>query len=70
MAINSDLIESLTDLGEHCEAGLGPCVLEQVVAHGELTVVVNRGQIVKVIKFLRDDPRCQFHICGKGDQVQ
>ena len=68
MAINPDLIESLTDLGEHCEAGLGPCIQNHVVAHGELTVVVDRGHIVKTIKFLRDDPRCQFHnlidICG------
>ena len=68
MAETDAMAEGLADLGEHIEAGLGDAVAERGVAYGELTLVVAADRLLKVIKFLRDDPRCQFHnlidICG------
>lgn len=68
MAEQIAMDEGLVDLGEHVEAGLGSSVVETSIAHGELTIVVVTDHLPKVIKFLRDDPRCQFHnlvdICG------
>lgn len=68
MAEMTVIDQGLDDLGEHVEAGLGRDLLERKIAFGELTVVVATEQLVKVVKFLRDDPRCQFHnlidICG------
>ncbi|VAW17871.1 NADH-ubiquinone oxidoreductase chain C [hydrothermal vent metagenome] len=65
------MAEGLADLGEHVEVGLGALgldVAERHIAHGELTIVVAADHLLKVVKFLRDDPRCQFHnfidICG------
>lgn len=38
------------------------------VEHDELTLIVEREEILSVLKFLRDDPQCKFHciidICG------
>jgi NADH-quinone oxidoreductase subunit C len=43
-------------------------VADYRVERGELTIDVQAGEIAKVAKFLRDDPRCQFvsiiDICG------
>jgi NADH-quinone oxidoreductase subunit C len=68
MAVNPDISEGLADLGEHVEAGLGAGLEERTLANGELTVVVGGSHLLKAVKFLRDDPRCQFHnlidICG------
>lgn len=60
--------ESLQDLGEHVAAGLADEVSSFQVARGELTVEARAGKIVRVLKFLRDDPACHFSvlidICG------
>jgi len=68
MAEITSVDQGLDDLGEHVEAGLGAELSERHVAFGELTLVVAAEHLLSVVKFLRDDPRCQFHnlidICG------
>ncbi|PCJ71199.1 MAG: NADH-quinone oxidoreductase subunit C [Rhodobiaceae bacterium] len=60
--------ESLQDLGEHIAAGLANEVASFDVTRGELTLEVPVEKIVRVLKFLRDDPACHFSvlidICG------
>ena len=61
-------VDPLVDLGEHIARALGPAILSQDVAFGELTLTVERDAIVDVATFLRDDPRCRFvsfvDVCG------
>jgi NADH-quinone oxidoreductase subunit C len=52
--------ETLDKLGVMIVAALPGAALEHRVANGELTVVANASDIVKVVTFLRDDERCQF----------
>ena len=52
--------EALNALGEAIVSALPGAVTEHAVAHGELTIAARASEIVKVVKFLRDDPRCQF----------
>jgi NADH-quinone oxidoreductase subunit C len=52
--------EQLHALGEAVVAGLPGAVSGYAVAFGELTVTANAPDIVKIVRFLRDDPRCQF----------
>jgi NADH-quinone oxidoreductase subunit C len=52
--------ESLRELGEHVSAALEDSVLGFEVAYGELTVTAQAQAIVRVLKFLRDDPACRF----------
>ncbi len=56
------------DLLVHLVPKLGPLLLASRVAHGELTIEVPRDQIIKTLKFLRDDGRCRFEVlidlCG------
>jgi NADH-quinone oxidoreductase subunit C len=58
----------LTALADHIAAKLGSAVLGSSVTHGELTIGVERDQIVNVLTLLRDDPQCRFailiDICG------
>lgn len=60
--------ESLQDLGGHIAAALADDLSSHKVACGELTLEVSAGKIVRVLKFLRDDPACHFSIlvdiCG------
>jgi len=60
--------EALQALGEHIAAALDEDVTGFEVAHGELTVTIHRDRVLKVIRFLRDDPECRFttliDICG------
>jgi NADH-quinone oxidoreductase subunit C len=60
--------ERLRELGEQVTQALAGAVTGSHVAHGELTLELKAGEIIKVTKFLRDDPRCQFvniiDICG------
>ena len=51
---------TLDRLGETIAGALGGSVLGHWVAHDELTVVASPRDTVKVMKFLRDDDRCQF----------
>ena len=52
--------ETLKELGEAIKGGLKGAVLGYEVVRGELNVFAEAGEIVRVAKFLRDDPRCQF----------
>jgi len=58
----------LAEFGKKISAGLPGTVREQKVELGELTIVVEAGEIVSVLRYLRDDPDCDFKllidICG------
>ena len=62
------MAENLAELGGHIEASLGAAVTGMKLAYGELTIGAKAGDIVSVLTFLRDDPRCGFScfidICG------
>jgi NADH-quinone oxidoreductase subunit C len=47
-------------LGETIAGALPGAVTGHAVAHGELTLTANAGDIVKIATFLRDDERCRF----------
>ena len=58
----------LKDLGDHIAASLGEAITDTAIAYGELTVIARADDVVRVVEFLRDDPRCRFvsfvDICG------
>lgn len=60
--------EALHELGQHIARAPKGGVTGFKVAFGELTVEVEAAQIVAVMKFLRDDKKCQFiniiDVCG------
>jgi len=52
--------ETLDTLGKTIASALGASVTGYAVAHGELNVTARAADIIAVLRFLRDDPRCQF----------
>jgi NADH-quinone oxidoreductase subunit C len=60
--------DALTTLGDEIVAALPDAAKAAHVAFGELTLDAESARIVDVLKFLRDDPRCQFvcftDLCG------
>ncbi len=58
--------EALHEIGNHIARAKG--VTGFAVAHGELNVEADGAQIVALMKFLRDDKKCQFiniiDVCG------
>jgi NADH-quinone oxidoreductase subunit C len=62
------MTEKLEALAEHVSAALPDAVLGGTIRHGELCVRVAREALPRVLRFLRDDARCQFtvlvDICG------
>ena len=52
--------EALDKLGQAIVAAFPGAVLEHSVRRGELTIIAHARDIVTVVKFLRDDPRCLF----------
>jgi NADH-quinone oxidoreductase subunit C len=58
--------EALQELGEHIARAKG--VIGFTLAYGELNVDADAAQIEAVMKFLRDDKKCQFiniiDVCG------
>ena len=60
--------ENLIDLGEHIVSELQEMGVTHAMSHDELTLHTNGDNIVDVLRFLRDDPSCQFvcfiDICG------
>ena len=60
--------ETLRELGEHITRALSGAVSGHTLTHGELTLHAKASEIVKVVQFLRDDPRCLFFsfvdVCG------
>lgn len=61
-------VDPLVDLGEHIARAIGPAILSQQIAFGELTLTAEKDAIVAIATFLRDDPRCRFvsfvDVCG------
>lgn len=62
------MTEALRDLGEYIAAQLPEAVRRHEVRLGELMVWTTRDQVVRLMKFLRDDSNCLFKllvdICG------
>ena len=52
--------ESLDTLGRTIAGALATSVTGYAVAHRELNVSVQAADVVAVMRFLRDDPRCLF----------
>jgi NADH-quinone oxidoreductase subunit C len=52
--------ESLEELGKTIMAALGGAASAYTVTLGQLTLVADAGDIVRVMQFLRDDERCLF----------
>jgi NADH-quinone oxidoreductase subunit C len=52
--------ETLDTLGRTIADALSPAVFAYSIAHHELTVNALAAEIVAVMRFLHDDPRCQF----------
>jgi len=59
---DSELAESLGDLGEYIEASQAGVILSRVLENEELAVTVGSENLVKLMTFLRDDPNCLFKI--------
>ena len=61
-------MDGLKELGEHIAGSLPGVVLKCENLKGELTVTGNGAQIIRLMTFLRDDPRCLFKllmdVCG------
>lgn len=62
------LQSGLKELADFIKSELKSAVEAATVEHDELTITVKREEILAVLKFLRDDPRCKFtcfiDICG------
>jgi NADH-quinone oxidoreductase subunit C len=60
--------QNLQELGDHIVTRLTGEGAAAVVATGELTITANASEIIKVLTFLRDDPKCRFSqlidLCG------
>ena len=54
------MIATLERLGQAIANGLGRTATGSTTLRDELTVTVKAADIVKVARFLRDDPECQF----------
>jgi NADH-quinone oxidoreductase subunit C len=58
----------LAELGNRVAGALGSAIVSQSIKVGELTLVAERSEIVRVLTYLRDDPGCEFKIlvdlCG------
>jgi NADH-quinone oxidoreductase subunit C len=58
----------LDDLGAHIAASMTTAIEAHKISYGELTLEARAADIVAVLTFLRDDPRCRFttliDICG------
>lgn len=52
--------EKLQAIGEAILGGLPGSVTGFNIAYGELNVTAKAADIIKIARFLRDDPRCQF----------
>jgi NADH-quinone oxidoreductase subunit C len=52
--------ETLNELGETIVGALAGAISAYKVAFGQLTLDARADDVIKVMTFLRDDPRCQF----------
>ena len=59
---------ALKELAEHIAAKLEADVREWWIDRGELTVLIHRDRVERVLRALKDDPQCRFttliDICG------
>jgi NADH-quinone oxidoreductase subunit C len=62
------MTDLLKELADHAAQHLGVALKNVNFAYGELTLTVAREEIVRILTFLRDDPKCRFTIlidlCG------
>jgi NADH-quinone oxidoreductase subunit C len=60
--------QALKELGEYVQGTLGDAVTGTTMRLDELSIEINRDDVLKIIKFLRDDVNCQFltllDVCG------
>jgi len=60
--------QALKELGKYVQDTLGDAVTGTTMRLGELSIEINRDDVLKIIKFLRDDVNCQFltllDVCG------
>jgi len=60
--------QALKELGKYVQDTLGDAVTVTTMRLGELSIEINRDDVLKIIKFLRDDVNCQFltllDVCG------
>ena len=60
--------EQLTELADYLRRALDDVIVDASVTHGELSLVVQRTGVIKAMRFLHDDQRCQFvcfiDVCG------
>ena len=61
-------VEALKDLAAYVTERLDAQIQDVQIAFGELTLIVESGDILDVLSFLKDDVQCQFisfiDICG------
>ena len=61
-------MSALDDLGAHIASSMTNAIEARSTTLGELTLNVRADQVLTVLTFLRDDPRCKFttliDICG------
>ncbi len=61
-------VHPLVELGDYIASAKGAAIVGHSLAHGELTVEVERTAIVDVVRFLHDDAKCRFisitDVCG------
>ena len=61
-------MSALDDLGAHIASSMTSAIEGQAITFGDLTLNVRADQVLSVLTFLRDDPRCKFttliDICG------
>ena len=66
--------DALEELGAHVIAKLGNAVVDHKIGNAELNVETTGNDVVRVMKFLRDDASCQFKslmdVCGVDYPVQ
>jgi NADH-quinone oxidoreductase subunit C len=62
------MTQALQDLGDYVTSALPGEALGAEIAHGQLIVRAKREAIVRIMTFLRDDPKCLFKVmvdlCG------
>ncbi len=56
----SEALDGLREVAEHVSSELSNEVVGTEVAYGELNITVVCEHVLKVLKFLRDDPTCRF----------
>jgi NADH-quinone oxidoreductase subunit C len=59
---------NLDALGQQIAAALPGAVRDITIAHGELTITIEASEIIRVLRYLKDDPQTGFEqlidICG------